>query len=96
MPPTAHGVSLLERIAAILDQAGARYALIGAAAMAVHGVGRAGNTRFRVRACLNLQNRLVQITVHNEPSTVMEIAAVVELIPYRRQDTARIRAAIDG
>ena len=48
MPPTAHRVNLLERIAAIVDQAGARYAFIGAAAMAVHGVGRAGNARFRV------------------------------------------------
>ncbi len=33
-------MSLVERVAAILDQAGARYALIGAAAMAVHGVSR--------------------------------------------------------
>ena len=40
MPPTAHRVSLLERVAAILDRADARYAVIGAAAMAAHGVGR--------------------------------------------------------
>ena len=40
MSRTAHRVSLLERVAAILDRAGARYALVGAAAMAVHGVGR--------------------------------------------------------
>lgn len=33
-------MSLVERVAAILDGAGARYAVIGAAAMAVHGVGR--------------------------------------------------------
>lgn len=40
MPPTAHRVSWLESAAVILDEAGARYALIGASAMAVHGVGR--------------------------------------------------------
>ena len=40
MPRTAHRVSLLERVAGVLDEAGARYAVIGAAAMAVHGVGR--------------------------------------------------------
>lgn len=33
-------MSLLERVAGVLDAAGARYAVIGAAAMAVHGVGR--------------------------------------------------------
>ena len=33
-------MSLLERVAGVLDEAGARYAVIGAAAMAVHGVGR--------------------------------------------------------
>ena len=33
-------MSLVARVAAILDQAGARYAVIGAAAMAVHGVAR--------------------------------------------------------
>ena len=33
-------MSLVERVAAILHRAGARYAVIGAAAMAVHGVGR--------------------------------------------------------
>ena len=40
MPRTAHRVSLIERVAAILDRADARYALVGAAAMTVHGVGR--------------------------------------------------------
>lgn len=33
-------MSLVERVAAILDRAGARYAVIGAAAMAARGVGR--------------------------------------------------------
>ena len=33
-------MTLVERVAAILDGAGARYAVIGAAAMAVHGVAR--------------------------------------------------------
>ena len=33
-------MTLVERVAAILDQAGARYAVIGAAAMAVHGIAR--------------------------------------------------------
>ena len=33
-------MSLIERVAAILDQADARYAVIGAAAMAARGVGR--------------------------------------------------------
>ena len=33
-------MSLLERVASTLDRAGARYAVIGAAAMAAHGVGR--------------------------------------------------------
>ena len=33
-------MTLVERVAVILDQAGARYAVIGAAAMAVHGVAR--------------------------------------------------------
>jgi hypothetical protein len=33
-------VSLVERVAAILDEAGVRYAVIGAAAMAARGVGR--------------------------------------------------------
>ena len=37
---TDHRVTLVERVAAILDRAGARYAVIGAAAMAVHGVAR--------------------------------------------------------
>ena len=40
MSRTADRVSLIERVTAILDQAAARYALIGAAAMAAHGVGR--------------------------------------------------------
>lgn len=40
MPRTAYRVSLVERVAAILDEAGVRYAVIGAAAMAVRGVGR--------------------------------------------------------
>ena len=40
MRRTAHRVSLIERVAAILDRADARYALIGAAAMTVHGVSR--------------------------------------------------------
>ena len=40
MSRTAHRVSLIERIASALDQAGARYAVIGAAAMAARGVGR--------------------------------------------------------
>ena len=40
MPRTAHRVSLIERVVATLDRAGARYAVIGAAAMAAHGVGR--------------------------------------------------------
>ena len=33
-------MSLVERVAATLDRTGERYAVIGAAAMAVHGVGR--------------------------------------------------------
>ena len=33
-------MSLLDRVAAILDRAGARYAVIGASAMAAHGVAR--------------------------------------------------------
>jgi predicted nucleotidyltransferase len=33
-------VSLLDRVAAVLDGAGARYAVIGASAMAAHGVAR--------------------------------------------------------
>lgn len=33
-------MSLLDRISAVLDGAGARYAVIGAAAMAAHGVAR--------------------------------------------------------
>lgn len=41
MPRTGHRVSLIERVASILDRAGARYAVIGAAAMAARGVGRA-------------------------------------------------------
>ena len=40
MHPTAHRLSLLERVAATLERAGIAYALIGAAALAVHGVGR--------------------------------------------------------
>ena len=40
MHPTAHRLSLLERVAATLDRAGVAYTLIGAAALAVHGVGR--------------------------------------------------------
>ncbi len=40
MPRTAHRVSLVERVAAILDRGDAPYAVIGAAAMAARGVGR--------------------------------------------------------
>ena len=41
MPAAAHRLSLLGRVTATLDSAGVAYALIGAAALAVHGVGRA-------------------------------------------------------
>ena len=41
MPRTAHRVSLIARVASTLDRAGARYAVIGAAAMAARGVSRA-------------------------------------------------------
>ena len=40
MSRPAHRVSLVERVVAVLDRANTRYAVIGAAAMAVHGVGR--------------------------------------------------------
>ena len=40
MPRTAHRLSLTQRVAAILDRADARFAVIGAAAMAARGVGR--------------------------------------------------------
>ena len=40
MSRPAHRLSLLKRVVAVLDRANARYAVIGAAAMAVHGVGR--------------------------------------------------------
>ena len=40
MPRPVDRVSLLDRVAAVLDRAGARYAVIGASAMAAHGVAR--------------------------------------------------------
>ena len=40
MPRPVDRVSLLDRVAAILDGAGVRYAVIGASAMAAHGVAR--------------------------------------------------------
>lgn len=40
MPGAADRVNLLDRVAAILDEAGARYAVIGAAALAARGVAR--------------------------------------------------------
>ena len=40
MSRTAHRLSLIGRVASTLDRDGARYAVIGAAAMAAHGVGR--------------------------------------------------------
>lgn len=40
MSRTAHRLSLIEQVASTLDRGGARYAVIGAAALAAHGVGR--------------------------------------------------------